>query len=111
MGLDNCGRGGLPADMIGHALRLLAREERLTVAVIAERVGCSEETIRKLKLGTHFSQRDEDRRGGPPERNRLALELLARGKSLREVARILSMDRAKVGRLYRGEHITQRQRR
>lgn len=114
MGLEQCGRGGLPQPMIDDALRLLARfettGERLTDRVIAERVGCSPETVRKLRRGIHRSQRDEDLRGGRPARIRLASELLDRGWPFARVARFLGMDEKTVAKISRGEYITQRRR-
>lgn len=114
MGLEQCGRGGLPQPVIDHALRLLARfettGERLTDQVIAERVGCSDETVRKLRRGIHRSQRDEDRRGGRPERVRLAEELLGEGWSISRVSRFLGMHWPAVRKIARGEYITQKRR-
>lgn len=108
MALDNRGRRGLPRATIDHALRLLARDERLSDQVIAERVGCSDETVRKLRRGIHRSQQDDDRRGARPERVRLAEELLARPWPIARVARFLGMRRDAVRDLARGRYITQR---
>lgn len=105
---EHWGRGGLPADRIAHALRLLGREERLTDVVIARRVGCGRETVRKLRRGVHRSQTGADRRGNRPVRVRLALELLATAPSVRRVARLLGMRYAAVSALARGDYITQR---
>jgi hypothetical protein len=111
MGVENCGRGGLPPDVIEHLRRLLVREEKLSDAVIAERAGCHPRTVRLLRRGHHWSQRDDDRRGDRPARIRLALEFLHREPrpSLSRVARLLGMHRDTIRKLARGEYITQRQ--
>lgn len=108
------GRRGLPRETVDAALRLLAREsthgERLSDDVIARRVGCSRESVRQLRRGEHRAQQDEDRRGAPPARIRLALELLSAEPrpTFTRVARLLAMNRRLVRALARGEHITQR---
>jgi len=103
-----CGRGGLPRDVIEHALRLLAKPERLADEVIARRVGCGRVSVWKLRHGRHRSQQEDDRRGARPERVRLAEELLAEGWTIARTARLLGMHRAAVSQLARGEYITQR---
>jgi DNA-binding CsgD family transcriptional regulator len=110
MGVENSGRGGLPPDVIEQVARLLAREEKLSDAVIAERAGCHPRTVRQFRRGNHWSQRDEDRRGDRPARIRLALEFLQREPrpSISRVARLLGMHRDTVRKLARGEYITQR---
>jgi hypothetical protein len=109
MGVENSGRGGLPPDVIEQVARLLAREENLSDAVIAERAGCHPRTVRQFRRGNHWSQRDEDRRGDRPARIRLALELLSRQPrpNLSRVARLLGMHRDTVRKLHRGTYITQ----
>lgn len=110
MGREQSGRGGLPAGMVQDILRLLAREEKLTDQVIAERVGCSDETVRKLRHGIHRSQLGDDRRCNKPERVRLALELLSRDPPMpiARIARLLDMSRESIRAMRDGYYITQR---
>lgn len=110
MGFEHCGRRGLAPDVVAHVERLLARDEPLSDDVIARRAGCSKMSVWRIRTGRHPSQQDADRRGAPPARVRLALQLLAGEPrpSISHVARLILMNRRTVSDLANGRHITQR---
>jgi hypothetical protein len=101
--------------VIAHVLKLLARDEHLRDAVIAERAGCSRFTVWQLRRGEHRSQRRDargrlvDRRGSDPRKVRLALRLLARPAANKSrIARRLGLGRRVVQLLALGQYITQK---
>jgi DNA-binding Lrp family transcriptional regulator len=110
MGRENCGRRGLSPAIVTRILRLLARPEALNNRQIAERVGVSHETVRKLRRGEHRTQTGPDRRGADPRKIRLALRMLDRTPrpKFARIARRVGLSRRVVQLLARGEHITQR---